>query len=214
MTNVKVTLNPKATRYTGMVLGNSCPPNPATCTRVKTNAFNFPYSMDTVTLAPGDYYITVDTWPAPNCIPDFDLTITAPPPPTPPSANDNCANATAIGDVTNLAWSTEFATADGPGGCITSSNIWYVYIASCNGTATASLCGSSFDTKMRVFAGSACSFATVVATNDDFCSNQSQVSFPTTAGSLFLIEIEGYSNYTDLHTVGARHRTSGKDVVD
>ena len=195
-TNVKVTLNPKATRYTGMALDNSCPPNPATCIRVKTNAFNFAYSMDTVTLAPGDYYIMVDTWPAPNCIPDFDLTITAPPPPTPPPANDNCSNAIAIGDVTNLAWSTEFATADGPGGYITGSNIWYVYTASCNGTATASLCGSSFDTKIRVFAGGSCSFGTVVATNDDFCGNQSQVSFTATAGSMFLIEVGGYSNYS------------------
>lgn len=193
---VDIRLDPKTTRYTGFLLDNACPPNPTTCLQKKTNAFNFPYSMTGVSLAPGDYYIMVDTWPAPDCISTFDLTITEVPPPPPPPANDNCASATPIGDVTNLAWSTAAATFDGPGGYITSPNIWYVYTATCNGTATASLCGSSFDTKIRVFAGGTCSFGTVVATNDDYCSRQSQATFPVTTGSQFLIEVGGYSSYT------------------
>lgn len=115
--------------------------------------------------------------------------------PSPP-ANDDCANATSIGDVTNLAWSTAEATVDGPGGYITSPNIWYVYTATCAGTVIASLCGSSFDTKIRIFAGATCVFTTVVAQNDDFCDRQSLASFTANPGDQFLIEIGGYSNYT------------------
>ena len=54
-------------------------------------------------------------------------------------ANDNCANAAVVGNVTNLAFSTVGATHDGPGACMTSSNIWYKYTATCTGSATFSL---------------------------------------------------------------------------
>ncbi|MHC4594207.1 MAG: hypothetical protein ACYS19_04600, partial [Planctomycetota bacterium] len=47
--------------------------------------------------------------------------------------NDDCINATAIGDVTDLHFDTSQATVDGPLICtlIDSANIWYRYTASC-----------------------------------------------------------------------------------
>jgi hypothetical protein len=37
-----------------------------------------PRVISALDLAPGSYYILVDTWPAPACIPDFDLSVTYP----------------------------------------------------------------------------------------------------------------------------------------
>jgi hypothetical protein len=75
---------------------------------------------------------------------DGALTCSTPCPITP--VNDNCAGATAIGDVTNLAFSTSTATFDGPGGYITGKNLWYVYtLPVC--VATASICGSAMTPK-------------------------------------------------------------------
>lgn len=111
-------------------------------------------------------------------------------------ANDNCAGATAIGDVTNLAFDTTTATFDGPGGCMTTPNIWYCYTASCTGTALFSLCGSSFDTKLAVYDGCTC-WGTQLACNDDSgpgCAGlQSSIEYPVKAGNQYLIEVGGYS---------------------
>jgi hypothetical protein len=112
-------------------------------------------------------------------------------------ANDNCANATAISEVENLAFSTANATFDGPGVIMNSKNIWYVYTASCTGQVTISLCGSAYDTLMAVYSGSTCppTYGRLVAYNDDFCDFQSQVTINAVAGSKYLIEVGGYQNY-------------------
>jgi hypothetical protein len=111
---------------------------------------------------------------------------------------DNCANAKPIGDVTNQAFDTTQATADGPGLCMTSPNIWYCYTASCTGTVTVSLCGSSYDTKLAVYNGCQCNptIAKLLGCNDDYCGTQSQLTFDAIAGSQYLIEIGGYGNAT------------------
>ena len=59
-------------------------------------------------------------------------------------SNDDCANAKAVGNVTDLPFDTTEATIDGPGHYFTSPNVWYCYTASCTGCATVSLLGSSF----------------------------------------------------------------------
>jgi hypothetical protein len=108
--------------------------------------------------------------------------------------NDNCSNAKPVGDVTNMSFNTTLATFDGPGLCMTSPNIWYCYTASCTGTATVSLCGSSFDTKLAVYNGCTCNptSARLIGCNDDSCGSQSQLSFSVTAGNQYLIEVGGY----------------------
>jgi hypothetical protein len=108
--------------------------------------------------------------------------------------NDNCSKAESVGDVTNKAFDTTDATADGPGLCMTSPNIWYCYTASCMGTATVSLCGSSFDTKLAVYDGCQCdpTSARLIECNDDYCSLQSELTFDVIAGSQYLIEVGGY----------------------
>lgn len=120
--------------------------------------------------------------------------------------NDACANRIGIGEGTTNFNSTG-ATTDGPdetaGNCgkfgytQVGSDIWYCYTASCNGSATASLCGSGFDTKVAVYDGCTCpTSASSIACNDDSCSLQSQTQFSVSAGSSYLIRIGGYNGAT------------------
>jgi hypothetical protein len=114
-------------------------------------------------------------------------------------ANDNCANAQPIGNVTNLAFNTTCATLDGPSVCKPSGagpNIWYKYTATCTAKVTISLCGSSFDTILAVFNGYQCppQQSKLLACNDDFCGQQSQVTINATAGNQYLIEVGGFSS--------------------
>jgi hypothetical protein len=111
----------------------------------------------------------------------------------PPPENDNCANATPIGNVENLPWSTRSASFDGSGNCMYSANIWYLYTADCDGMGFFSLCGSELDTKIAVYDGATCdSLPAELACNDDVCGWQSQVIIPVIAGNQYLIEVGGY----------------------
>jgi hypothetical protein len=109
--------------------------------------------------------------------------------------NDNCSNAKGVGNVTNMAFDTTGASHDGPGYYINSPNLWYCYTATCNGCATVSLAGSSFDTKLAVYDGCDCypSQDDLIKTNDDFDGQQSQITFAVKAGSQYLIEVGGFN---------------------
>ena len=113
--------------------------------------------------------------------------------------NDNCQNAKTVGNVTDLSFNTSSATFDGPGHFIFGGpNIWYCYTATCNGCATVSLLGSSFDTKVAVYDGCECDPlpSRLIRTNDDFEGKQSQVTFPVRAGYQYLIEVGGFADAT------------------
>lgn len=187
---VNITLDPKGTTYAGMAIDDTCPiGGTGACIAFVTGSSGSPKTISAVTLPVGTYYIMVDTWPAPACVPDFDIIVEEIVVMTP--VNDDCANAEAIGDVTNLPYSTLFATADGPLGCQQAPNVWYLYTASCTGNAVFSLCGSTYDTKMTVYDGASCT-GTELACNDDFCSLQSEVVVPVIAGQQYLVEVGGY----------------------
>ncbi|MHC4371702.1 MAG: hypothetical protein ACYSW8_29150, partial [Planctomycetota bacterium] len=108
--------------------------------------------------------------------------------------NDRCDKADSVGDKSNLAFDTTRATFDGPGHCMVSPNVWYCYTAPCTGTATISLAGSSFDTKLAVYNGCGCypDSSDLIECNDDYHAQQSQVTFDVTAGNEYLIEVGGY----------------------
>jgi len=189
--SVDITLDPKGTTYTGVAIGSACPLGDP-CLATSTSSSGDPHGIVNVTLDPGTYYVMVDTWPSPDCIPDFDLTITE-------SAggpeNDLCVDAIKIGEVVDLAFNTTGAGFDGGGTCLSSPNIWYCYQATCTGMATISLCGSSYDTKMAVYDGCACDpLGTELGCNDDACGLQSEVVIQVTAGQEYLIEVGGYGS--------------------
>ncbi len=191
---VNITLDPLGTSYTGMALSTDCPGADPCLYEVGTSS-SLPKGFKCVALDPGVYYLMVDTWPSPDCIPAFDLHITD----TTCAAleNDDCADATEVGEVTDLAFSTQTATYDGGGTCMTSPNIWYCYTPSMSGKATISLCGSGYDTKLAVYDGCVCSpLGPELACNDDACGLQSEVELNVTAGNSYLIEVGGYSSNT------------------
>ncbi len=123
--------------------------------------------------------------------------------------NDDCENAKPVFDVNDLPFDTTDATFDGAGLFIREGgNIWFCYTALCNGCATVSLEGSSFDTKLAVYTGGGfdtqpdpkdkcgCTVTeeNLVAANDDFRSRQSNLTFPVIAGRRYLIEVGGFND--------------------
>ncbi|MBU0639874.1 MAG: hypothetical protein KKB50_13480 [Planctomycetes bacterium] len=72
--DIEITLDPKGTTWTGITLDDSCPPD-ATCIATSSTSGSSPHSLPCKHLEPGTYYVMVDTYPSPDCIPDFDLTI-------------------------------------------------------------------------------------------------------------------------------------------
>jgi hypothetical protein len=74
---VDIVLDPKGTTWTGIALDAACPPG-SPCLAYHTNSGGGAHGIYGYTLTPGTYYIMIDTWPTPDCIPHFDLTITEP----------------------------------------------------------------------------------------------------------------------------------------
>jgi hypothetical protein len=125
---------------------------------------------------------------------------------TPVPANNDCANAASIACGQSVNGTTLGATnAGAPGFCSTPLNtapgVWYT-LAGQDGSTTVSLCGSSFDTKIGVFTGS-CGSLTCVAGNDDSCGTQSSVTFPSTAGTTYIIYVTGFSSAAGAFTLSA-----------
>lgn len=123
---------------------------------------------------------------------------------TPGPSNDECEFPIGIGDGI-VAFDTTGATTDGPNedACSKgktseiSNDIWFIYTASCTGTATASLCNiqTEFDTKIAAYDGTNCPTEpnTAIICNDQACqSDQSEISFPVVAGQQYLIRVGGF----------------------
>jgi len=185
---------------TKLAVYNHCTPNPTTSRMIACND-DFPPSHQSQITFPstaGNKYL-IEVGGYGSATGQGILNVSCQPTTPPPSNNDNCANARAIGDVKDLAFDTRSKTFDGPGLCMRSPNIWYCYTASCTGNATVSLLGSSYDTMLAVYNGCGCDLTAsrMIACNDDFLTGHtSQITFATTAGSKYLIEIGGYGSAT------------------
>ncbi|HLP84560.1 MAG TPA: hypothetical protein VK157_09435 [Phycisphaerales bacterium] len=137
-----------------------------------------------------DYFVRVASYDG-AATGDGDLTITegvAPPP-----ANDLCTNAIAFTGSTAspITFDTTLAESEGTNPCGGSGpDIYYAYTASATGTALVSLCGSSFDSTLQVYDG--CGGATVGGCSDDTCGAQSEVTICVTAGTTYIIQVDGF----------------------
>jgi len=173
--------------YTGLLVADACPDVGAAV--AMGTAYSGSIFLPGVELLAGNsYYVMVDTWPTPDCIPAFDLNIAVA---APPPANDFCVDAEAVGEVTGLPFNTSLATASGFGTFITSQDLWYVYTATGDGTLYVGLCGSSFDTKLALYGE--CDDTTLIDSNDDSCGLQSElIDVPVVAGEDYFIQVGGY----------------------
>jgi|GEM_PF-750567 len=188
-------LDPEDTEHTGMALSDDC--------SFQGVCYGIAYDLTgggaspigfTLDLDPGVYYIIIDTWPDPTSIDNFTLNITE----VTSVANDDCANAIAIGEVTDMPFSTELATTDGPAtgcdGSLIGANIWYDYTPTFTGNAVISLCGSEYDTQLVIWDGAACPPTVELDCNDDGCGDdlQSILVIPVVQGNVYKLEIGGW----------------------
>jgi hypothetical protein len=159
------------TTYTGMLISDECPP--LTCIASGSNSGTGGVTL-IEELAAGTYYIMIDTWPAPDCIPDFTLTIEE----IIPDPGQTCGTAVTAVEGLNTAPSAPF---------------WYEFTPAVDGQLTISSCldGQLIDTDLVVW--DACG-GNIVAANDDlgaacgFYQFASAVSFPAQAGVSYKIQ--------------------------
>ncbi|MDX1406545.1 MAG: T9SS type A sorting domain-containing protein [Saprospiraceae bacterium] len=127
-------------------------------------------------------------------------------------ANDNCADATPISEVTDLAFTTVDANTDGPfhpnSPCPGNSDmdslyndIWYLYTPTFTGNAFWTLCGTAdFDTKIAVYLPNApCPPADgdLFVCNEDAGScalSTSELVFSVTKGESYLLRLAGFGD--------------------
>ena len=126
-----------------------------------------------------------------------------------PPANNNCGQSLRIfGEV--VPFSTLNADTDGPihAGCQfdgqTYADIWYNYIAICNGTLTVSTCNDAdYDTDLVVYDGCECGAGLEdppLGCNDDDagCAGfTSEVEVPVVAGNCYKIRVGGFQSEAD-----------------
>ncbi len=124
-----------------------------------------------------------------------------PPPPTGP-ANDAFGSAQVLtGDWGSASGTNNDATGE-PGepsntsGSSPINSVWYRWTAPATGEAWIETCGSSFDTTLGVYVGSAVGSLTEIASNDDdpyeYCDVGSGLYLNTTAGVTYRISVDGY----------------------
>jgi Bacterial pre-peptidase C-terminal domain len=124
-----------------------------------------------------------------------------------PPANDLFANAQIVfGSSGTATGSNVGATKESGepnhGGNAGGASIWYRWTAPATGTATIDTSGSSFDTLLAVYTGSAVNALTTIASNDDAPGVQtSKVAFPAASGTTYQIAVDGYNAKTGSATL-------------
>ena len=125
-----------------------------------------------------------------------------------PPANDTCATAKVLPNCNpgTVAFNTTFAnsTAGGPNLCgANNKDVWFRWVAPCNGQVDLDTFGSCYDTVLAVYRGSCGSLLTVpgavpvTSCNDDANAGrpngsfQSYVTFPAIAGTTYFFQVGG-----------------------
>ena len=136
-----------------------------------------------------------------------------------PPANDHLAAAAAISGLDGTANGvTDAATKQAgepnhganPGG----ASVWYRWTAPATGTAIVSTAGSTFDTLLGVYTGTSVGALTAKAGNDDDGAlTTSRVSFAVTAGSTYLIAVDGKAGASGSVTLGWRIPPANDDFA-
>ncbi len=116
---------------------------------------------------------------------------------------DFCSTATAVSCGSVVTGNTTAFTADNAPFCVTANGVgggvWYKFVGT-GANVTASLCGSAFDTGIRVYAGT-CVSLPCIAGNADFCGVQSQVTWTSVLGTTYYILVSGFGAAAGAYTL-------------
>lgn len=128
--------------------------------------------------------------------------------------NDAFATAIPLPGAGVFAGSTTGATAESgePNHASVSTpvrSVWWRVTPTASGTMTVNTCGSGLDTTLAVYTGTAVNALVQVASNDDSCGTQSQVSFAATAGTTYRIAVAGWSGATGAVLLNATFTGAG-----
>lgn len=166
-------------------------------------------SIDITALAPGVYTLNLEVDPL-NHIPESnemnnvtELFVVINPPCTNAPANDAFANASALeGGTLTVVAGNSCGTRE-PGepqhhGNRGGSSIWYRWVPDYTGNALITTLGSTFDTLLAVYHGSALGSLTLIASSNDVAPEVrwSRVNFLVTNGAPVMIAIDGYNGGT------------------
>jgi subtilisin-like proprotein convertase family protein len=198
--------------YTGVFVVQGCPTSGGTCVANNTNAAGNPALTGVALTAGVQYYIIVDTWPAPACTPfTINVQAAAPPPPPPPApVNDLVCNATEISCGQTLAGTTIGATLAGTGEAVpcgaitpTAPGVWYV-VPGGGQIMTASLCGTAaWDSYIQIYSGANCNSLNCVDGVDDAgpaCAGlAASVSWNAQLGLNYYIFVSGFSTNSNFN---------------
>jgi len=118
---------------------------------------------------------------------------------TPVPANDNFANRIALSGmvVSTTGWNTNATKESGEpnhAGETGGKSVWWSWVAPSTGTVTISTAGSSFDTLLGLYTGTAVSSLTTIASNDDASGSvtTSLLTAPVIGGTDYEIAVDGY----------------------
>ena len=125
----------------------------------------------------------------------------SPTPPPPPPPNDNFAAAQVISGCSGTVNGTNVSATKESGELDHASNggtrsVWYQWAAPSTSSVTITTAGSTYDTTLGVYTGSAVNNLAIIGTNDDVVSGNtsSRVIFSATAGTVYKIAVAGFNN--------------------
>lgn len=187
VTNATVTANIAALATNLVFLNNGVAPDAAANDQFYTASVITPGGITNLTLV-----VTVAAPGKTTAVLSNSFSVQSPP------ANDLFAsraaltgtNATATGLNVGAARETGEPTHAGVGG---GRSVWWTWTATGNGPVTVRTAGSTFDTVLAVYTGSAVNALTQIGANDDAGSSlQSQVIFNAVSGTTYQIAVDGY----------------------
>jgi hypothetical protein len=184
--------------WVGLFVTNGCPDDPgASCLAQATNSSGNPVLNGFNVVAGTTYYLTVSTFPSPQCTP-FDINITACPPPPP---NDECINATSV-TVTptsgtcspTSSYTTNATGSSQPNGCFGTADddVWFSFVATSTDVQIdlSNISGSTSDMYFSVYGGSCGSPGAELLCSDP---NSGQVS-GLTVGNTYFVRVYTYTS--------------------
>jgi hypothetical protein len=77
---IEIVMHAFDTGWTGVAIDDTCPPGDSCLGYSTAEGDDYWHYTEMVHLLPGTYYVLVDTWPSPECIPVFELIFDYPPP--------------------------------------------------------------------------------------------------------------------------------------